>query len=56
MGIKEIYMFDVEINFKVRKGSYGATSIKELQETIKKGLCCNDMECVEAEDISVIIK
>lgn len=56
MSEKKIKMFDVEIKFRVRKGSYSARSIKELKNNIKNGIGQNDMNCIEAEDIEVKIK
>ena len=49
-------MWDIEIKFRVRKGSHSANSKKELQENVANGIGCNDMNCIEAEDIEVNIK
>jgi len=56
MSTKEIEMWDVEIKFKVRKGSYSAKTKKELEKNVRDGIGCNDMECIEAEEIKVKIK
>lgn len=56
MSKKEIEMWDVEIKFKVRKGSYSAKTKKQLQKNVEDGIGCNDMECIEAEDVEVKIK
>ena len=56
MSKKEIVMWDVEIKFKVRKGSYEANTIRELKENIENGIGKDDMNCIEAEDIEVKIK
>ena len=39
---KEIEMWDVEIKFRVRKGSYGAKTKEELLENVKFGVGNND--------------
>jgi hypothetical protein len=56
MTKKEIEMFDVEIKFMVRKGSHESHTPKELKENIVRGIGGNDMNCIEAEDITVKIK
>ncbi len=56
MSKKEIDMFDVEIKFKVRKGSHYAKTKKELQENVEEGIGKNDMNCIDAEDVEVKIK
>ncbi len=49
-------MWDVEIKFKVRKGSYSAKTKKQLEDNIRNGIGCNDMGCIEEEDVEVKIK
>ncbi len=56
MTNKEIEMWDVEIKFRVRKGSYSAKTKKELLENIENGIGNNDMNCIEEEDVEVKIK
>lgn len=56
MSKKQIEMWDVEIRFRVRKGSYSAESKKELLRNITNGIGKNDMNCIEEEDLKVIIK
>ena len=56
MSKKEIEMFDVEIRFRVRKGTPGAKSVNELRKNVKGGIGCNDMNGIDAEEVEVNIK
>lgn len=56
MSKKEIVMWDVQITFKVRKGSYQAETKKQLGDNILNGIGKNEMNCIDAEDIEVEIK
>jgi hypothetical protein len=53
---KEIDFFEVAIKFLVRKGSYSAKNKQQLKQNIISGLGCNDMNCIEVEDVKVRIK
>ena len=55
MSKKEIDMWDVEIKFRVRKESHEAFSKKQLLKNIENGIGCNDMNCIDAEDIEIKI-
>lgn len=56
MSNKTIKMWDVEIKFRVRKGSYSAKTKKELLKNVKDGIGGNDMECINTEEVEVVIK
>ncbi len=56
MSKKEVEFWDVEIKLRVRKGSHQAKTKKELKHNIENGIGCNDMNCIEDEDVEVIIK
>lgn len=53
---KKIECWEVKVTFNVRKGSYSAKTKKELEGNVREGIGCNDMECIEAEDIKVEVK
>lgn len=53
---KQIEYWEVEVTFNVREGSYSAKTKKELEKNIRDGIGCNDMECIEAEDVRIKIK
>lgn len=52
----KIKCWEVEIKFLVRKDSHGAFSKKELLENVKNGIGGNDMNCIDDEDLEVVIK
>ena len=53
---KEIEMWDVEIKFRVRKGSYEAKTKKQLAQNVLEGIGKNDMNCIEVEEMEVKVK
>lgn len=56
MSKKEIEMWDVEIKFKVRKGSHEVDNIRQLKENIINGIGGNEMNCIDVEDVEVKLK
>lgn len=53
---KQIDCWEVEIKFLVRKGSHQAETKEKLRKNVLDGIGCNDMNCIEAEDIEVKLK
>ncbi len=56
MSKKTIEFWDVNVKFIVRKNSYSAKTLEELKDNVRNGIGKNDMECIEAENITVEIK
>ncbi len=50
---KKIEFWEVEVKFNVRKGSHSAKTEKELERNVIEGIGKDDMNGVEAEDLTI---
>jgi hypothetical protein len=53
---KAIEFWEVKVRFLVRKGSHAAATKRELIQNVRNGIGANDMNCIDAEDLSVEVK
>lgn len=53
---KQIEFWEVEVRFLVRKNSHAAGSKTELLKNVRGGIGANEMNCIDAEDLTIKVK